>query len=138
MWLVYMAWKNDHRSSNALKINHPKTAGELRKMFEKPPAVEIYDLVDALHSCRQAPGVPLKVFSDLVRNIIALRWDDRRENKRKQRKRTRRSKARKLIQNNLSPLPRCWALERGTALLYIEELRANKKKSEPGAAVSGI
>nr|GFA85689.1 hypothetical protein [Tanacetum cinerariifolium] len=27
---------------------------ELRKMFEKPPAVEIYDLVDALHSCRQA------------------------------------------------------------------------------------
>nr|GFB19160.1 hypothetical protein [Tanacetum cinerariifolium] len=32
---------------------------ELRKMFEKPPAVEIYDLVDALHSCRQAPGKPV-------------------------------------------------------------------------------
>ena len=29
---------------------------ELRKMFEKPQAVEIYDLVDALHSCKQAPG----------------------------------------------------------------------------------
>nr|GFA13244.1 hypothetical protein [Tanacetum cinerariifolium] len=29
---------------------------ELKKMFEKPPAVEIYDLVDALHSCKQAPG----------------------------------------------------------------------------------
>ncbi|GJZ33833.1 retrotransposon protein, putative, ty1-copia subclass [Tanacetum coccineum] len=29
---------------------------ELRKMFEKPPAVEIYDLVDTLHSCKQAPG----------------------------------------------------------------------------------
>ncbi|GJW70116.1 hypothetical protein Tco_0127033 [Tanacetum coccineum] len=29
---------------------------ELRKMFEKPPALEIYDLVDTLHSCKQAPG----------------------------------------------------------------------------------
>ncbi|GJR63276.1 putative RNA-directed DNA polymerase [Tanacetum coccineum] len=29
---------------------------ELRKMFEKPPAVEIYDLVDTLHSCKQALG----------------------------------------------------------------------------------
>ncbi|GJT58050.1 retrotransposon protein, putative, ty1-copia subclass [Tanacetum coccineum] len=28
---------------------------ELRKMFEKPQAVEIYDLVDTLHSCKQAP-----------------------------------------------------------------------------------
>nr|GFC65433.1 hypothetical protein [Tanacetum cinerariifolium] len=28
-------------------------------MFEKPPAVEIYDLVDALHSYRQAPGKPV-------------------------------------------------------------------------------
>ncbi|GJQ89368.1 hypothetical protein Tco_0000507 [Tanacetum coccineum] len=25
-------------------------------MFEKPTAVEIYDLVDTLHSCKQAPG----------------------------------------------------------------------------------
>nr|GFB50293.1 hypothetical protein [Tanacetum cinerariifolium] len=32
---------------------------ELRKMFEKPPAVEIYDLVDVLHSCRQSPGKPV-------------------------------------------------------------------------------
>ncbi|GJY80741.1 retrotransposon protein, putative, ty1-copia subclass [Tanacetum coccineum] len=90
---------------------------ELRKMFEKPPAVEIYDLVDALHSCKQAPG------------------------------------------SSLSPLPRCWALEeelssypnkdqachhcqvaghwKRNCPLYIEELHANKKKSEPGAAVSG-
>ncbi|GJT19667.1 putative RNA-directed DNA polymerase [Tanacetum coccineum] len=29
---------------------------ELRKMFEKPQAVEIYDLVDTLHSCKQAQG----------------------------------------------------------------------------------
>nr|GFA34447.1 zinc finger, CCHC-type [Tanacetum cinerariifolium] len=29
---------------------------ELKKMFEKPQAVEIYDLLDALHSCKQAPG----------------------------------------------------------------------------------
>ncbi|GJX65122.1 putative reverse transcriptase domain-containing protein [Tanacetum coccineum] len=31
---------------------------ELQKMFEKPPAIEIYDPVDALHSCKQAPGYP--------------------------------------------------------------------------------
>ncbi|GJT99991.1 putative reverse transcriptase domain-containing protein [Tanacetum coccineum] len=29
---------------------------ELRKMFEKPQAIEIYDLVDSLHSCKQASG----------------------------------------------------------------------------------
>ncbi|GJS95766.1 hypothetical protein Tco_0802734 [Tanacetum coccineum] len=29
---------------------------ELRKIFEKPQAVEIYDLVDTLHSCKQALG----------------------------------------------------------------------------------
>ncbi|GJY06702.1 retrotransposon protein, putative, ty1-copia subclass [Tanacetum coccineum] len=29
---------------------------ELRRMFEKPKAVEIYDLVDTLHSCKQALG----------------------------------------------------------------------------------
>nr|GFB82266.1 hypothetical protein [Tanacetum cinerariifolium] len=28
-------------------------------MFEKPLAIEIYDLVAALHSCRQAPGKPV-------------------------------------------------------------------------------
>nr|GEX11988.1 hypothetical protein [Tanacetum cinerariifolium] len=32
---------------------------ELRTMFEKPPTVEIYNLVDALHSCRQALVNPL-------------------------------------------------------------------------------
>nr|GEV29209.1 hypothetical protein [Tanacetum cinerariifolium] len=29
---------------------------ELKKMFEKPQAVQIYDLVDALHNCKQASG----------------------------------------------------------------------------------
>ncbi|GJY66777.1 hypothetical protein Tco_0469015 [Tanacetum coccineum] len=29
---------------------------ELRRMFEKPQAVEIYDLVDSLHNCKQAIG----------------------------------------------------------------------------------
>ncbi|GJY18052.1 retrotransposon protein, putative, ty1-copia subclass [Tanacetum coccineum] len=50
---------------------------ELRKMFEKPPAVEIYDLVDTLHSCKQAPGKSVsascwslnKDFGDFVRNF---------------------------------------------------------------------
>ncbi|GJT33166.1 retrotransposon protein, putative, ty1-copia subclass [Tanacetum coccineum] len=47
---------------------------ELRKMFEKPPAVEIYDLVDSLHSCKQAPVNLInrslnKDFGDFVRNF---------------------------------------------------------------------
>nr|GFC79592.1 hypothetical protein [Tanacetum cinerariifolium] len=29
------------------------------KKHSDPPAVEIYDMVDALHSCRQAPGKPV-------------------------------------------------------------------------------
>ncbi|GJU90293.1 hypothetical protein Tco_1302716 [Tanacetum coccineum] len=43
---------------------------ELRKMFEKPPAVEIYDLVDALHSCKQAPekGERQRTYSSLFYN----------------------------------------------------------------------
>ena len=32
---------------------------ELRRMFEKPAAVEIYDLIDALHSCKQEDGKPV-------------------------------------------------------------------------------
>nr|GFC18164.1 hypothetical protein [Tanacetum cinerariifolium] len=28
---------------------------ELKKIFEKPQTVEIYDMVDALHSCKQGP-----------------------------------------------------------------------------------
>ncbi|GKA00334.1 zinc knuckle CX2CX4HX4C containing protein [Tanacetum coccineum] len=35
---------------------------ELRRMFEKPKAVEIYDLVDTLHSCKQAPGKSITLY----------------------------------------------------------------------------
>nr|GFB27802.1 zinc finger, CCHC-type [Tanacetum cinerariifolium] len=35
---------------------------ELKKMFDKPQAVEIYDLVDALHSCKQAPGKSVSAY----------------------------------------------------------------------------
>ncbi|GJV97081.1 retrotransposon protein, putative, ty1-copia subclass [Tanacetum coccineum] len=49
---------------------------ELRKIFEKPPAVEIYDWVDTLHSGKQAPGKSVnahvslnKDFGDFVRNF---------------------------------------------------------------------
>nr|GEY92391.1 hypothetical protein [Tanacetum cinerariifolium] len=45
---------------------------ELQKMFEKPPVVEIYDLVDALHSCRQPwyPTISTHMANSLV--VIAL------------------------------------------------------------------
>ncbi|GJX54181.1 hypothetical protein Tco_0282550 [Tanacetum coccineum] len=46
---------------------------ELRKMFEKPPAVEIYDLVDTLHSCKQAPGKSgLKDKSPLLTQVFSI------------------------------------------------------------------
>ncbi|GJR85109.1 retrotransposon protein, putative, ty1-copia subclass [Tanacetum coccineum] len=50
---------------------------ELRKMFEKPPAVEIYDLVDTLHSCKQAPGksVSAHVLEMKVSDLHALLID---------------------------------------------------------------
>nr|GFB60892.1 hypothetical protein [Tanacetum cinerariifolium] len=38
---------------------------ELKKMFEKPQAVEIYDLMDALHSCKSFN----KDFGNFVRNF---------------------------------------------------------------------
>nr|GFA96406.1 hypothetical protein [Tanacetum cinerariifolium] len=42
---------------NQFESYHPQLMlAELKNMFEKPQAVEIYDLVDVLHSCKQAPG----------------------------------------------------------------------------------
>ncbi|GJS41136.1 retrotransposon protein, putative, ty1-copia subclass [Tanacetum coccineum] len=59
MWLVLWL-ENSPVFKGSLKIIHPKTYWlNFGKMFEKPPAVEIYDLVDALHSCKQAPGKPV-------------------------------------------------------------------------------
>ncbi|GJX76017.1 hypothetical protein Tco_0322828 [Tanacetum coccineum] len=46
-------------AENAYELYFPPPQAmldELRRMFEKPKAVEIYDLVDTLHSCKQAPG----------------------------------------------------------------------------------
>ncbi|GJU15472.1 retrotransposon protein, putative, ty1-copia subclass [Tanacetum coccineum] len=51
---------------------------ELRKMFEKPPAVEIYDLVDALHSYRQAPGKPVSEHVLEMKGLMAIyiHWEN--------------------------------------------------------------
>ncbi|GJV41454.1 retrotransposon protein, putative, ty1-copia subclass [Tanacetum coccineum] len=119
---------------------------ELRKMFEKPPAVEIYDLVDALHSCRQAPGKPisehvlemkglmdqLHTLGKLYDNDMAVNLINRSLNK----------DFGDFVRNfNMHCMGRIslshfhvaghW---KRNCPLYIEELRANKKKSEPGAA----
>nr|GEZ96415.1 hypothetical protein [Tanacetum cinerariifolium] len=37
---------------------------ELQKIFEKPPAVEIYDVVDALQSCRQAHELCITAYGE--------------------------------------------------------------------------
>ncbi|GJY43643.1 zinc finger, CCHC-type containing protein [Tanacetum coccineum] len=195
-------------------------------MFEKPPAVEIYDLVDALHSCKQAPGKPVsehvlemkglmdqlhtlgkpydndmavnlinmslnKDFGDFVRNfnmhcvgktvteLHALLIDfekglkDKaptpqvftiqkgRDNKPKPQANKKVKGKGKADKNKqvvpYQPKPKPNPLKRKenpnkdqachhchvaghwkrNCPLYLEELRANKKKSEPGAAVSG-
>nr|GEZ93244.1 zinc finger, CCHC-type [Tanacetum cinerariifolium] len=93
-------------------------------MFEKPPAVEIYDLVDALHSCRQAPGKPIsehvlemKGLMDQLHTLGKPYDNDMAVNL-----------INKSINKDFGDFRNC--------PLYLEELRANKKKSEPSAAVS--
>nr|GEX44415.1 retrotransposon protein, putative, Ty1-copia subclass [Tanacetum cinerariifolium] len=116
---------------------------ELKKMFEKPQAVEIYDLVDALHSCKQAPG------------------KSGRENKtkpqanKKDKSKGKTDKNKKVVP--YQPKPKHNPLKRKenpnkdqtchhchvaghwnmNSLLYLEELRKNKDKAEHGAAASG-
>nr|GEY41228.1 hypothetical protein [Tanacetum cinerariifolium] len=145
---------------------------ELRKMFEKPPAVEIYDLVDTLHSCRQAPGKPvsehvleMKGLMDQLHtlgkpydNDMAVNLINRSLNKDFGFERQSNGKADKNKQVvPYQPKPKPNPLKRKenpnkdqachhchvvghwkrNCPLYLEELRANKKKSEPSAAVSG-
>ncbi|GJV37341.1 retrotransposon protein, putative, ty1-copia subclass [Tanacetum coccineum] len=66
--LLYKAVENIHQNMLA----------ELRKMFEKPPAVEIYDLVDALHSYRQAPGKPVSEHVLEMKGLMAIyiHWEN--------------------------------------------------------------
>ncbi|GJV27676.1 retrotransposon protein, putative, ty1-copia subclass [Tanacetum coccineum] len=89
---------------------------ELQKMFEKPPAVEIYDLVDALHSCNSPSKNPSlnKDFGDFVRNF----------NMHCVGKTVTELHA---LHQACSPWPRCWALEGGLPSLY-RRVRANKKR----------
>ncbi|GJU75598.1 retrotransposon protein, putative, ty1-copia subclass [Tanacetum coccineum] len=48
---------------------------ELRRMFEKPKAVEIYDLVDTLHSCKQAPGKSISAHVlEMKETSICIAW----------------------------------------------------------------
>ncbi|GKA35644.1 hypothetical protein Tco_0722135 [Tanacetum coccineum] len=71
MWLVFCSWKTVTCSSKAVENYPPKTCWtELRKMFEKPPAiVEIYDTVGMLYiCCRQAPGTTLLYIEELRAN----------------------------------------------------------------------
>ncbi|GJW67521.1 retrotransposon protein, putative, ty1-copia subclass [Tanacetum coccineum] len=172
---------------------------ELRKMFEKPPAVEIYDLVDTLHSCKQAPGksvsehvLEMKGLMDqlhtlgkpydndmsTVSDLHALLIDyekglkDKvtptpqvfsiqkgRDNKskpqgNKQKKGKGKADKNKQLPSQPKPNPKkrkenpnkdqaCHHCHmtghwKRNCPLYLEELRANKKKSEHSAAGSGI
>nr|GEZ94476.1 hypothetical protein [Tanacetum cinerariifolium] len=163
---------------------------ELRKMFEKPPAVEIYDLVWMLYIVADRPWSLNKDFGDFVRNfnmhcvgkivieLHALLIDfekglkDKaptpqvftiqkgRENKpnpqanKKVKGKGKVDKNKQVVPYQLKPKPNpmkrkenpnkdqachhCHVVGhwKRNCLLYLEELRAYKKKSEPSAAVS--
>ncbi|GJS89677.1 retrotransposon protein, putative, ty1-copia subclass [Tanacetum coccineum] len=60
--------------------NYPpqKLAGGTSKMFRSLMFVEIYDLVDALHSCKQAPGkpVPYMDFGEFCKKLqYCIAWE---------------------------------------------------------------
>nr|GFD06817.1 hypothetical protein [Tanacetum cinerariifolium] len=133
-------------------------------MFEKPHAVEIYDLVDALHSCRQAPGKPvskhvleMKGLMDQLHTLEKPYDNDGRDNKPKPQANKKVKGKGKTDKNKqvvpYQPKPKPNPLKRKenpnkdqachychdvghwkrNCPLYLEELRANKKKSEPSA-----
>ncbi|GJW52189.1 retrotransposon protein, putative, ty1-copia subclass [Tanacetum coccineum] len=97
---------------------------ELRKMFEKPPAVEIYDLVDALHSCKQAPEgntnkdslSPLPRCWALKRELSFIPNKDQ----------------------DCPPLPRCWAIGRGTALFISKSCVQIRRSLSPVLQFQGF
>nr|GEZ76723.1 zinc finger, CCHC-type [Tanacetum cinerariifolium] len=97
-------------------------------MFEKPPAVEIYDLVDTLHSCRQAPGKPVKCKGKADKNKQVVPYQPKSKPNPLKRKEN---------PNKDQACHHCHVVGhwKRNCPLYLEELRANKKKSEPSAAV---
>ncbi|GJU26907.1 hypothetical protein Tco_1165528 [Tanacetum coccineum] len=100
---------------------------ELRKMFEKPPAVEIYDLVDTLHSCKQAPGksvsehvLEMKGLMDQL-HTLGKPYDNDMAVELNQQENPNKDQS-------FSPLPHDWALEEELPSLFFEEMRAIRKE----------
>ncbi|GJX97171.1 retrotransposon protein, putative, ty1-copia subclass [Tanacetum coccineum] len=139
---------------------------ELRRMFEKPKAVEIYDLVDTLHSCKQAPGksisahvLEMKGYMDQLQalgkpydNDMAINLINRSLNKDfgdfiRNFNMHCVGKTVLAIQKGRVNKPKPQANKKGKGKvghwkrncpLYLEELRTNKnKKAEHGTAASG-
>nr|GFB67710.1 hypothetical protein [Tanacetum cinerariifolium] len=175
---------------------------EFQKMFMKPLAVEIYDLVDALQSCRHAPGKPVsehvlemkglmdqlhtlgkpydndmavnlisrslnKDFSDFVRNFnmhcvgktiteLHVLLIDFEKGLKDKAPTPQADKNKQVVPYQPKPKPNPLKRKENpnkdqayhhyhvvghwkrNCPLYLEELRANKKKSGPSAAISGI
>ncbi|GJU70026.1 zinc finger, CCHC-type containing protein [Tanacetum coccineum] len=131
---------------------------ELKKMFEKPPAVEIYDLVDTLHSCKQALGKSL--YGQANPQVLAIQKG--RVNKPKPQANKKGKSKGKADKNKqvvaYQPKPKQNPPQKKESLkkdqachycnvvghwkrncpLYLKKLRANKnKKAEHGAAALG-
>ncbi|GJS69054.1 putative RNA-directed DNA polymerase [Tanacetum coccineum] len=145
---------------------------ELRKMFEKPPAVEIYDLVDTLHSCKQAPGKSVSEHvlemkglidqlhtlgkpydNDMAVNLINRDNKSKPQGNKQKKGKGKADKNKQVVPSQPKPNPKkrkenpnkdqaCHHCHmtghwKRNCPLYLEELRANKKKSEHSAAGSG-
>ena len=49
---------------------------ELRRMFEKPPAAELYDLIESLHNCKQEAGKSVSAHFLSMKYYIWINWSD--------------------------------------------------------------
>ncbi|GJS74805.1 retrotransposon protein, putative, ty1-copia subclass [Tanacetum coccineum] len=180
-------------TATAEERQHCKAEYKKHNDVAKPPAVEIYDLVDTLHSCKQAPGKSVsehvlemkglmdqlhtlgkpydndmavnlinrslnKDFGDFVRNFnMHIAWEvqwvgitsqNRKETSKKKGK-GKADKNKQVVPSQPKPNPKkrkenpnkdqaCHHCHmtghwKRNCPLYLEELRANKKKSEHSA-----
>ncbi|GKB60536.1 putative retrotransposon protein [Tanacetum coccineum] len=125
----------------------PKLAWVNFENFEKPPAGRNLRLVDALHSCRQgSPVNPLLGKDSYELQALLIVFEGLKEKAPYSSSCALSTKAkpnplkRKENPNKDQACHHCHVAGhwKRNCPLYIEELRANKKKSEPGVAVSGL
>nr|GEX23130.1 hypothetical protein [Tanacetum cinerariifolium] len=113
---------------------------KLQKMFEKPPVVEIYDLVDALYSCRQALGRDNKPKPQANKKVKGKGKADKNKQVVPYQPKSKPNPLKRWENPNKDQAcHHCHVVGhwKRNCPLYLEELRVNKK-SKPSAAGSAV